>query len=119
MFEISKINFIPFFDINYKGQIGWINCVISLDGRELIQINSLCTFANRLDNPEKIHLTFPGKKSGKGIYNYYYQLLDPELIKKITKMAEAEIGRQGFLTTFNDELNEQDGEQNKQSNSLV
>ena len=89
--KITKINFIPFQDINSKGFLGFVNLALGTEEKDLLTLNSFGVYT-RLDAPRHINLTMPAKRTGAG-YKFYFRIEDEKLKNQIIKAIEDEIER--------------------------
>lgn len=102
MIKLASLNFVPFLSVDSKGFIGFVNAKLSDEtGKSIIAINSIGCYANRFDSLEKIHLTMPAKKLDTN-YNFFFEILDKDLLEEIRLKAEQQIVEKGYLTFFNE-----------------
>jgi hypothetical protein len=100
--KIKKYVFCPFVDINSKGFLGFLNATLGTDTEDILQLNSLGVYGSRFDEKEKVRLTMPAKPTGGG-YNYFFKILSEPLLRELTKIAEEEVVKNGYLIFSNEE----------------
>jgi hypothetical protein len=95
--SISGFQLVPFLG-KENDPVAWVNFSLATpDGEDFLSLHSGAVFKNREDDPDgPYRIIFPAKPLSGG-YNFFWKILNKELLKDLLALVSIELSRSGNL----------------------